>query len=215
MNWIKEIMGIKMRQLEAQKLSDFELIHERDVNLVYQKRKTDEEIINYAKLLFEHGFNGINQIVSPDTMENVVIDSLDEFGFQTVGKVRLKEDIMVIGQTFFTVTRAANLRLILKVITNNACSKFHTDAYDLRLLCTYAGNGTEWISEDYVNRKKLLHGTNEEIIRDFKQVKCFQPFDVAILKGEVNARPNVKGIVHRSPAIEHTGEKRLLLRFDF
>jgi hypothetical protein len=215
MNWIKEIMGIKMRQLEAQKLSDFELIHERDVNLVYQKRKTDEEIINYAKLLFEHGFNGINQIVSPDTMENVVIDSLDEFGFQTVGKVRLKEDIMVIGQTFFTVTRAANLRLILKVITNNACSKFHTDAYDLRLLCTYAGNGTEWISEDYVNRKKLLHGTNEEIIRDFKQVKCFQPFDVAILKGEVTARPNVKGIVHRSPAIEHTGEKRLLLRFDF
>jgi hypothetical protein len=215
MNWIKEIMSIKMQQQEVLQLSDLELIRKRNINLVYYKRKTDEEIASYAKLMFEHGFKGINQVVSLDTMEKVVTDSLDHFGFQTVGKVRLKEDITVIGQTFFAVTQAANLRLILKVVTNNACCKFHTDAYDLRLLCTYVGIGTEWIPDEFVNRKKLIHGTNEQILRDHTQVKCMRPFDVAILKGEIPTRPHAKGIVHRSPSIEQAGEKRLLLRFDF
>jgi len=76
MNWIKEIMSIKMQQQEVLQLSDLELIRERNINLVYYKRKTDEEITSYAKLMFEHGFKGINQVVSPDTMEKVITDSL-------------------------------------------------------------------------------------------------------------------------------------------
>ena len=42
-----------------------------------------------------------------------------------------------------------------------------------------------------------------------------QAFEVGILKGEApNSLDATKGIVHRSPAIEHAHEKRIILRID-
>lgn len=215
MNWIQGLISKKMQQVEVSQLIDLELIHRDDTNLVIHTRQPDAEILSYVKLLLEHNFKGIHANVNSDNLNSVLTNALDEFGFQTEGKIKLKEDIRNICTHFFSVTQAVNLRLILKVVKHNACEKFHTDAYELRLLCTYAGSGTQWISDQYVNRKKLFQGTNEEIIRDFTKVKTMNPFDVAILKGETPSRPGIKGIVHRSPAIEHTGEKRLLLRLDF
>lgn len=214
MNWLAEIISANKDQVAVNQLVDLHAIHNRKINLVYHKRNADPDIAHYANLLIEQSFSGINAVVTPSSVENVVGDALDLVGFHTVGKVKLKEDIINLTDTFFHVTQAANLRLILKVVAHNACAKFHTDGYALRLLCTYVGQGTEWIADEYVNRKKLIQGTNEEIITDFSKVQTMQPFEVAILKGETTQTGN-KGIVHRSPAIEKTGEKRLLLRLDY
>jgi Protein of unknown function (DUF1826) len=215
MNWIKELINKPMQQVEVDQLVDLHLINRVDTNLAFHKRGPDAEILSYVNLLLQYDFKGINSIVNCDNLNSVLSVAMDEFGFQTEGKIKLKEDIRKICEYFFSITQASNLRLILKVVNHNACAKFHTDAYDLRLLCTYVGSGTEWVSDQHVNRKKLINGTNEEIIRDFTKVRSLKPFDVAILKGEIPTRPGVKGIVHRSPSIEHTGEKRLLLRLDY
>jgi hypothetical protein len=214
MSWISEIISHSMQQVEINHPLDFPIIHHKRTNLVFMKREQDADILRYADLLFQHNFSGINHVITQPTLAFVVNDELDKIGLHTVGKIKLREDIINLSQHFFQVTQATNLRLILKIITNDGCAKFHTDAYALRLLCTYSGRGTEWIADEFVNRKKLIAGTNEDIIKDFSQVQTMLPFEVAILKGEPE-RSQAKGIVHRSPPVMQANEKRLLLRLDY
>lgn len=214
MNWISEIINHSMQQVEINHPIDFPLIHHKRTNLVYMKRELDEDILRYADLLFEHNFSGINRLVTQPTLTEVVENELDKIGINTDGKIKLRDDIINLSQHFFRVTNATNLRLILKVVANDGCAKFHTDAYALRLLCTYSGRATEWIADEFVNRKKLITGTNEDIIKDLSKVQTMQPFEVAILKGETQ-QTGTKGIVHRSPSLIQGIEKRLLLRLDF
>jgi hypothetical protein len=214
MNWISEIINHSMQQVEINHPIDFPLIHHKRTNLVYMKRELDEDILRYADLLFEHNFSGINRLVTQPSLTEVVENELDKIGINTDGKIKLRDDIINLSQHFFRVTNATNLRLILKVVANDGCAKFHTDAYALRLLCTYSGRATEWIADEFVNRKKLITGTNEDIIKDLSKVQTMQPFEVAILKGETQ-QTGTKGIVHRSPSLIQGIEKRLLLRLDF
>lgn len=217
MNWLKEIIGIKkFRQEQVSALNDLDTILLQDVNLAYYKRDPDPDIDIYVKSLMDASFQGIKERVRPDTVSQVVTRHLDEFGLHTFGKIKLTTDIVAITMMFFQVTRARSLRLILKQVTDDACRKFHTDAYELRLLCTYRGQGTEWINDRFVNRKKLVVGNNEDIIKDASRVCRMEPFEVAILKGEVaNNSSWVNGIVHRSPPIQKTGDARLLFRLDY
>ena len=216
MNWIKEIIGTKeYRQVLAHEPDDLQKILHPDVNLVYYKRPPDREIDTYIHLLMQQPFKGINTVINMQNLVTVISDQLMDVGSASLGKSRMQEDIIAMASVFFKITGAAHLRLILKIVADDACRKFHTDAYDLRLLCTYSGKGTEWVNDQFVNRKKLFYGENKDIIRDASKIRCMEPFEVAILKGEVPSRPNVKGIVHRSPPIEQDGEKRLLLRIDF
>lgn len=216
MKWLNELIRSKtFQQVEVEQLYDLALIHQPDVNFVYFKRPVDDEIDLYARHLIQESFQGINTVVSSASVAGIVTDHLNAIGLFSSGKVKLTRDIIEITLSFLPVTQASNVRLILKILSDDACRKFHTDAYDLRLLCTYVGKGTEWIEDQYLNRKKIRTGANEDIINDFTQVQSMQPFEVAILKGEISSRPKGKGIVHRSPPIQHAGEKRLLLRIDY
>lgn len=102
----------------------------------------------------------------------------------------------------------------MKVITSNACAKFHIDGYSLRLFTTYYGPGTEWLPENAVNRN-ALGTTNEQIVKDQSKINRLGTGHVAILKGELPNRKNsVRGIVHKSPEITGSGDKRIILRVD-
>jgi hypothetical protein len=57
-------------------------------------------------------------------------------------------------------------------------------------------------------------GENEQIIKDWSYINQLNSYDVAILKGELPHQRTGKGVVHRSPAIELTGARRLVLRID-
>jgi len=216
MKWLNELVRSKtFQEVEVEQLYDLALIHQSDVNFVYFKRSVDDDVDLYARHLVQQSFKGINTVVTSASVAALVTDQLNALGLFSSGKVKLTRDIIEITLSFLQVTQASHVRLILKVVSDDACRKFHTDAYDLRLLCTYVGKGTEWIEDKYVNRKKIKNGSNEDIIKDFTQIQSMQPFEVAILKGEIMSRPKGKGIVHRSPPIQHAGEKRLLLRIDY
>ncbi|WP_160144121.1 DUF1826 domain-containing protein [Chryseolinea soli] len=196
-------------------MNDLALIHDPYVNFVYYKRPIDDDIELFIWYLIENDFNGISESVTPHNVAKTLAARLSNDDAHLLWKRKFMQDILNITQVFFNITKAQQIQLILKVVSDDACRKFHTDAYDLRLLCTYQGSGTEWIEDRYVNQKKLVTGSNKDIIRDFSKVKQTEPFEVAILKGEVPSRPGGKGIVHRSPAIQQLGGKRLLLRLDF
>ncbi|TVQ51408.1 MAG: DUF1826 domain-containing protein [Saprospirales bacterium] len=127
----------------------------------------------------------------------------------------LIEDITFLLQTFSDLAESEKIKFFLSTINNNMCRRFHTDCNELRLLCTYLGPGTLVLPEDAIDRNALHTGKdNEEIIINEDKVIYAEPEDVLILKGSLYPGKAVRAAVHRSPTIEESGAKRLLLRLD-
>ena len=124
-------------------------------------------------------------------------------------------DIKGLLLQFEELSGAKSFRLLLSTVNTNMCSRFHTDMNDLRLLCTYSGPGTVWLSENNINRDALeTYGDNETIVKDKSQINYAKTGAVVLLKGAVYPLKGTKAIVHRSPTIQETGISRLLLRID-
>jgi len=125
----------------------------------------------------------------------------------------LLDDILNLLGLFEQVTKSSSFRILLATVNTNMCRKFHTDINDLRLLCTYVGQGTCWLPDEAVNQKALKPGSgNQEIVKNEEQIQQVRTGDVVLLKGALY--PKANPILHRSPSIEKNGEKRLLLRID-
>ena len=124
------------------------------------------------------------------------------------------KDVHDITRDFLEFSKDGTGTLHLKVVADDACSKFHVDGYRLRLFTSYLGPGTEWLPEDAVNRH-ALGTTNEQIVKKPTRFQCMGTGHVGILKGEIpNQDQYVQGIVHRSPPLQGTGHRRLILRVD-
>jgi hypothetical protein len=86
--------------------------------------------------------------------------------------------------------------------------KFHIDNVPCRLVTTYQGIATEWLSNQAVNREKLGTDSNNKpdnqsglykSQHDIRQLGCG---DAALLKGELWEGNENVGLVHRSPALK-------------
>ncbi len=122
-------------------------------------------------------------------------------------------DIIQLLEQFKRISGVASFRLNLFAVNSNMCQRFHTDINDLRLLCTYSGQGTFWLPEEAADRNNHHDGgQNEEIVLKPELIQQANEGDVLILKGALF--PNAKAAIHRSPSIEESGEIRLLLRID-
>lgn len=78
--------------------------------------------------------------------------------------------------------------------TQRGCKRYHIDNVPMRLLVTYAGQGTEWLPDEAVNKNALSrHGSNDEIIKDPSARRFMNPWDVSIFRG------GPKGLLHRTP----------------
>ncbi len=100
------------------------------------------------------------------------------------------------------------------------CPKFHVDRVPCRLVTTYSGVATEWLSHQRVDRAKLGVGSQSladdesGLYRDNKDIQQLNSGDIALLKGEAWLGNEGGGLVHRSPDINNQN-KRLLLTLDF
>ena len=112
----------------------------------------------------------------------------------------LIDDISALADRFAQIMAAPYLRLLLDVVTGNACRRFHVDALTARLICTYRGQGPQYgIGTDGSEPEHPL------------QVPTGAPF---VLRGTLWPETPRSGLLHRSPPIEGTGETRLLLVLD-
>lgn len=120
----------------------------------------------------------------------------------------LARDIRRLATGFSLLIRSARVRVRLEGITGDGCCRFHADTVGLRLLCTYAGEGTEWLP---------LHGA--AAARAWDPAAGPAPFRldagaVAILKGDGHPDAPGRGLVHRSPPMGPVPVPRLLLCLD-
>lgn len=183
-------------------------IHEKEINIAVYAREIDF-LTQEIETLMDHN---IELRASGDIEEIVMTISNELLPYNCHF---LYTDIEHLLQKFSEITKATSFRLLLATVNTNMCRRFHTDINDLRLLCTYSGPGTLWLTEDNVNRKALDNsGDNECIVLDESRIQQADTRSIVILKGAIYPQEGTAAIVHRSPTIEETGQKRLLLRID-
>jgi len=109
----------------------------------------------------------------------------------------LAQDIRFLARRFANIAGIADVRIRLQLVKDDACRKFHVDAVGLRMLCTYAGPGTEWVDAD-------------------GQVRILGLMQVAIFKGRAFPDQTPR-VLHRSPALSRRPPRqreRLVLCID-
>ncbi len=135
---------------------------------------------------------------------------LDPFAFKN-----WRTDLRRLADPFFSISEGRDVALRLETTDDDGCRRFHVDRTRLRLLCTYRGPGTEWLTDAQVDREAQRTGApNERIIR-FGEPSRFEPFWVGILKGDAYPGNAGRGLVHRSPPIAGSGQTRVLFCLDW
>ncbi|SNR14689.1 DUF1826 domain-containing protein [Tenacibaculum jejuense] len=183
-------------------------IHQEDINIVLFNRNIDALKTDIDDVLTRQV-----KINAYGTIDNIMKELIDqcELSYSSLLIKDIKNQLI----SFKQISQSETLRLFLATVETDMCKKFHIDVNDLRMLCTYSGSGTLWLTEDNVNREALKNfADNATIVIDENNIQQAETGTVIILKGSTYPKYQTKAIVHRSPTIENKEEKRLLLRID-
>lgn len=133
----------------------------------------------------------------------------------------LARDIVELGAWFAAFHGGEKIRARLDTVADDGCALFHVDTLALRMVCTYAGPGTQWAGEENVRREELglrgrtIEQANRAIIIDRTQIHTASPWQVLVFKGRLAEKPGAApGLVHRSSPMNGTGTLRLRLTID-
>lgn len=160
---------------------------------------------------------GSTNILINNQLENRILLELLENELPSsnvlMGRNTFIKDIVELSNIFFNLTSSKKIEIQIDLISTNMCRLFHEDNMRQRLLCTYLGEGTEWLEESNLKREGLRKGCNKKIVRNFHKIKQAKTFEVILLKGSRYGK-NTLSHIHRSPEIEKDKTKRVLLKID-
>lgn len=112
----------------------------------------------------------------------------------------LGDDVALLANLFCSGLDIEELEVRLEVVTTDSCRKFHADYVVGRLITTYVGPGTQWLSQDDADR---VRAGDEP-----RKINQLAPGDVGIFKGRLASDHPA---IHRSPPIATADGPRLLL----
>lgn len=191
-------------------------IYLEETNIVIWQRKLSDALQNSVGAFLKSNPKFQASItVSPQSVLSSISQSLGD-----TAQYELSENIAELVDMFCCLFELKRAGLRLTALDRAMCPKFHVDKVPCRLVTTYQGISTEWLSHQAVNREKLGTGSNGKPDNqsglyknqhDIRQLSCG---DVALLKGEFWEGNENAGLVHRSPALAED-ERRLLLTLDF
>jgi hypothetical protein len=126
-------------------------------------------------------------------------------GFKAdVGRVRWVTELSALIDLFATLTDSRTVGLRMTATDRATCPRFHSDQVGLRLLCSWLGAGTEWLSEEDVIRpsaERPDQSTRLAVgpVRPGGVVRQMRPFAVGVFKGDLWPKNHGRGAMHRSP----------------
>ncbi len=132
----------------------------------------------------------------------------------------LIDDLTDLIYRFSEVADTSAVRFRLESLRDSGCRKFHTDKLALRMLCTYTGPGTEWVSATAVHREALgcvedsMDEANRRIVPDRTAVQQAPTGAVLVFKGDRYPGQEGLGLVHRSAPVSGADQTRLRLCID-
>ena len=126
-------------------------------------------------------------------------------GFKAdVGRIRWVTELTALVDLFATLTDSQTVGLRVTATDRAICPRFHSDQVGLRLLCSWLGEGTEWLAEEDVIREPaelsdLSARFTAGPVRPGGVVRQMSPFAVGVFKGELWPENHGRGAKHRSP----------------
>jgi Protein of unknown function (DUF1826) len=126
-------------------------------------------------------------------------------GFKAdVGRVRWATELSALVDLFATLTDSRTVGLRVTATDRATCPRFHSDQVGLRLLCSWLGEGTEWLAEEDVirgpaERPDMTTRFAAGPVRPGGVVRQMRQFAVGVFKGELWPENRGRGAMHRSP----------------
>ncbi len=182
-------------------------IHRPEVNLAIWHRSLPAALrgSNLRTLMGAAPFNAV-AVGTPRELPNHLADQLP---------VSVPFDLMIdladLAAGFLMLdgggTRA---RIRLEALVHDGCKKWHADAVGLRMLCTYQGAGTQWLSMD--GGAPIAQTLDGPV--PLGSIGQIPTGAIAVLKGERYPDNEGNGCIHRSPPAGPGPRARLLLCID-
>lgn len=193
---------------------NLEAIKQTGINLTILPRSVDFRLAEFIQKLDLSTFPNIETSFYFYECETILRMLLKSTTTNILGLELFIKDLAKITEDFCTIVNTELVRFRLQVVDNDMCKYFHCDYNNLRLISTYHGACTQWLSNDNVNRNRLGCQNNDKMVIDPLSIHQMEVFWVGIFKGELFLNNSRNGIVHRSPSLPDRTKKRLLLRMD-
>lgn len=175
-------------------------IHDDAINLTIWQRGLDAALAAEAALMCTHDGEALRLGVAVVGLDTALPAAMAAGGWPT--PPYMAADIVMLAAQFGRIMGCNAVDLRLEVITGDACRKYHADYVTARLITSYAGPGSQWISD--AQAAALAGGADA----DQFVPEQLQAGDVALFKGR---RWTPRPIIHRSPPIAGNGQRRLVL----
>ena len=194
------------RTEDVRKLSDFP---KRQDKLAIASRTVPDGADVFFQKLMQTSFSAIGQVFKESANEDIAYileDSISKKFQADPFYAFWVSDMAEVSRTFCDTLNSKGIGFCLGTI--RSCQRYHIDNVPMRMLVTYAGQGTEWLPDEAADRKAFANGaSNEEIVKDHSARQFMQPWDVSIFRG------GPKGLLHRTPdsALNHPS---ILMRLD-
>lgn len=190
-----------------------EVLHD-GVNLAVWERRLPERIEAFSSALLATSGHLSESLALEFAIEDAQPDLCGlAAGHQAIdGHAEFLADVAWLARAYGCLLGARRIGLRLRVLDRTMCPRFHVDHVPLRLVITYAGFGSQWLTEGAMCRSDLGNPSAEPPNdAGVHQLGCGH---VALIKGEKWIDNEGAGLVHRSPPMA-AGERRLLLTMDW
>ena len=192
-------------------------IYQPEHNIAIWQRALSTDLQYNVELLMQQAESlSLALPVTPADAAELLYDKLADYA----GTKVLSEDIALIVDMFCCLFDAQEVGVRLTILDKPMCPKFHVDHVPCRLVTTYAGSATQWLSNQGLDRTKLGAGSLGQpddcsgLFAKESVIHQMAAGDVALLKGSGWEGNENNGLVHRSPEYI-PNERRLLLTIDF
>ena len=162
-------------------ISVLDEIQQQSINVVVYDRNVDH-LLKPIKSITEKTINfntsGDIEIIIKRLKYELIYMNLSHDEIST-----FTDDIKKILLKFKSTCEVNSFQFLLSTINDDMCRRFHIDNNDLRLLCTFSGPGTLWLTENNVDRQALNSGaSNQYIVIDKNEIRQANTGSIIVLK---------------------------------
>lgn len=195
------------RVIEDEQSRVLRFIRRTNVDLAIWRRDLPPALTIWLHTSSIDNWPSLRQFLAPSEVGRTLRQHFNQAGVNDCeGRALLIDDVTQLTTLYTNALCITRARVRLEPIRDNACTKFHRDCVAERLITTYRGHGTEWVTaENAENALRQQHDYDGELFRVPTQ-------SVAMFKGCFGGLET--GIHHRSPRISGSGMTRLFLCLD-
>lgn len=192
-------------------------IYRDDINMaLWQGPTLDQAITDYPQSL--ENMPGIPKITAVLPTQDCT-DQLRDCFPEHVARPALVAWLAHCIDMFGCLFEQERVGVRLRCLNSAMCPRFHIDNIPVRLVHTLVGPGTEWLTEDNLDRTRLGRGNgglsdeHSGVVFEPRNFQRLKAGDIALLKGSGWVGNEHAGLVHRSPAVA-SGAGRWVLTLD-